>query len=285
MNIENWLAGPVAITGADGHVGRALQGRLATLSNPIRPLRRPDDWTSAITTADAVIHLAGTLRPRRPNSYQAANIETTERVLDAVSGSSAQRMVFLSYVGADPNSNNEYLRTKGQAEELIAASGIPFVILRSTFIYGHPNDIGPSFASYQTESGGTVSVVGDGSQKAAPIHVDDITGMLAAAALDPSTPTGTFEVSGSEIFTVDEFIRRINHGEVTIRHLASPVAKLLVWFTPQLTSALVCATSALVDVLLSNSVASGDPAETAARFGVDLHPSAETVRITEELTS
>jgi len=47
MNTENWLAGPVAITGADGHVGRALQGRLATLSNPIRTLGRSDDWTSA----------------------------------------------------------------------------------------------------------------------------------------------------------------------------------------------------------------------------------------------
>jgi len=278
MNTANWLTGPVAISGADGHVGLALQGRLANLSNPIRTLSRSDDWTSAITDADAVIHLAGTLQPRRPNSYQAANIETTERVLAAVSGSSVQRTVFLSYVGADPNSNNEYLRTKGQAEQLIQQSGVPSVVFRSTFIYGDPDDIGPSFASYQSESGGTVSVVGDGSQKMAPIHVDDLTGLLAAAALDPSTPTGTFEVSGSEIFTVGEFIQSINQGVVTIRHLPSLVAKLLAWFTPQLTPA-------LVDVLLSDSVASGDPAESAARFGVDLLPIAEMVRITEEVTS
>jgi len=166
--------------------------------------------------------------------------------------------------GADPDSDNEYLRTKGQAEQLIQLSEIPSVVVRSTFIYGDPDDIGPSFASYQTEPGGAVSVVGNGSQKVAPIHVDDLTGLLAAAALDPSTPTGTFAVSGPNTVALDEFIRRINQGEVTIRHLPSPVAKLLAWFTPQLTSA-------LADVLLSDSVTGGNPAETAARFGVDLH--------------
>ena len=278
MNTENWLTGPVAITGADGHVGKVLHGRLADLSNPIRALRRPDDWKSAVVDADAVVHLAGTLQPHRPNTYQAANIETTERVVDAVSGSSVQRIVFLSYVGADPNSKNEYLRTKSRAEKLVQQSSVPSVVFRSTFIYGDPGDIGPSFASYQSESGGTVSVVGDGSQKLAPIYVDDLAGMLAAAALDPSTPTGIFEVSGPETFTLDEFIQSINPGEIRTRHLPPLAAKLLARFTPQLTPA-------LVDVLLSDSVVNGDPVEMAARFGVSLRSLSDVIAVSEAVVS
>lgn len=117
MNEENWMIGPVAVTGADGHVGRSVQTRLADLANPVRALDQSDDWPPAIADAEAVIHLAGTLQPKRPNTYQAANIETTRRVLDAVAESEVQRIVFLSYIGADPDSNNEYLRTKGQAEK------------------------------------------------------------------------------------------------------------------------------------------------------------------------
>lgn len=278
MNEENWMTGPVAITGADGHVGRSVQSRLADLPNPVRTLGRSDDWTPAIADAKAVIHLAGTLQTKGPNTYQAANIETTKRVLDAVAESVVRRIVFLSYIGADPDSHNEYLRTKGRAEELIQQSDVPFVVFRSTFIYGDPDDIGPSFASYQTTPGGTVSVVGDGSQKLAPTYVDDLAGMLAAAALDPTTPTGVFEVSGPETFTVDEFIRTINSGKTRIRHLPSPVAKFLAHLTPQLTPS-------LVEVLLSDSVTGGDPVETATRFGASLRTFSNVTAVSEEVVS
>ena len=214
--------------------------------------RRDDDWAPVMDDTEAVIHLAGTLQPRRPNTYRSANLETVERLLDATSSSPVQRIVFLSYVGADPNSDNEYLRTKGEAEEVIRGSGIPSVVVHATFIYGDSDDIGPSFASYQTEAGRTVSVLGNGTQRIAPMHVDDLAGVLAAAALNPTTPAGTFKVSGPEILALDEFVRSINPGGVKIRHLPAPVARLLAWFTPQLTPA-------LVDVLLSNSVAVDGP--------------------------
>jgi uncharacterized protein YbjT (DUF2867 family) len=173
------LKGPVAITGADGHVGQALQRRLTDLPNTVIPLGRSDDWSSAVADAESVIHLAGTLRPRRPNTYQTANVGTVERCLDALNKSGkAQRIVYLSYSGADPGSTNPYLRAKGQAEQRIRACAVPSVIFRSTFIYGRLDTIGPSFSAYLTEAGGSVSLIGDGAQKLSPIFVDDLAGLV-----------------------------------------------------------------------------------------------------------
>ena len=278
MKTNDWLTGAVAITGAEGHVGRALQVRLADLPNRVRALGRSDDWEPAIKEAEAVIHLAGTLQPKRPNTYQAANIQTTERVLNAIANSEVRRIVFLSYAGANPDSHNEYLRTKGQAEQLIQQSGVPVVVFRSTFVYGNLDDIGPSFSSYQTTPGGAVSVLGDGSQKLAPIHVEDLAGLLAAAALDQLTPTGVFEVGGPETFTVDEFVRLINPGEVRIRHIPSLGAELLARFTPRLTPA-------LVGVLLSDSVADGDPVATVSQFGGSLRTFSGATAVSDEVAS
>ncbi len=263
MNHEGFLTGPVAVTGAEGHVGKALRERLADRPNWVKPLGRGDDWAGEIRNAEAVVHLAGTLQPIRPNSYQVANVGTAERALAALDRNSVQRIVFLSYVGADPASTNEYLRTKGQAEELLGSSGVPSVVFRSTFIYGDRDAIGPSFASYQSRAGETVSVLGNGNQLVAPIHVHDLTALLAAAALDPAGPTGTFEVSGPETFTLDDFIRSINPDGVKIRHLAPRAARILGRVAPKLTPA-------LVDVLLADSVTRTDPTETAALFGVGL---------------
>ncbi len=260
---HNWLAGPVAITGADGHVGRALRRRLAGLPNPVRPLGRADDWPAAIHDADAVIHLAGTLQPRRPNTYEAANVATVQRCVDAVADSSARRLVFLSYPGADPAATNPYLRTKGRAEQLLGNAAAPTVVVRSTFVCGDVDDIGPSFATYRTRPGGTVWVLGDGRQRIAPIHVDDLADLIIAAALDPAAPTGTFEVRGPTRYTLDRFVRGINPPGVAIRHLPAAAARAVARIVPQLTPA-------LVDVLTHDSMTDSDPHETAGRFGVQL---------------
>lgn len=264
MTPSHRLTGAVAITGADGHVGHAIQRRFSDLPNRVIPLGRSDDWSSAIADAESVIHLAGTLQPRRPNTYLKANVGTVERCLSALNKGLTKRIMFLSYVGADPGSTNQYLRAKGQAEELIRACRVPSVILRSTFIYGELDDIGPSFATYQNKPGGSVSLLGDGTQRLSPIFVDDLADLVIAAALDPKTPVGTFEVSGPELFTLDDFVRHINPPNVKIRHLPAPLARPLARLMPQLTPA-------LVDVLLRDSVAASDPTQTAGRFGVELH--------------
>jgi uncharacterized protein YbjT (DUF2867 family) len=66
----------VAVTGASGQVATALRRRVDQLTNEVRPLGRGDDLAAAFGDADAVVHLAGTLQPRKPNTYRAANLDT-----------------------------------------------------------------------------------------------------------------------------------------------------------------------------------------------------------------
>src|SRR5215207_2578130 len=91
--------GGVAITGASGQVGTLLRRRLVDDANRIVALNRGDDWGASVRSAEVVVHLAGTLQPKGSNTYEAANVETTEAVARAVSGGDVKRIAFLSYVG------------------------------------------------------------------------------------------------------------------------------------------------------------------------------------------
>ncbi|GAA1750991.1 SDR family oxidoreductase [Kocuria aegyptia] len=258
-----WATGPVAITGADGQVGTALQHRLASLPNDVRALGRHDDLAVAFRDASAVVHLAGTLRPKRPNTYAGANLDTVAATIAALEGSVARRVVFLSYLDADPASANPYLRAKGQAEQQLRTSGVPAVIFRAAHIYGPPQAPGPTVASMISRGGKPVPVLGPGTQRYAWISREDVAEALVCAALDPATPDGTFELAGPQSLSVDEFVAHVNAADVRIRHLPAGVAHLLGRVVPSLPGP-------LVDVMLRDCLPTADPEQTAKLFGLTL---------------
>ena len=272
---SGWLTGPVAITGANGQVGSALQKRLTELPNEVRALARGDDLRRAFKEADVVVHLAGTLAPRRPNTYRTANLETVIATVDALQGSAARRVVFLSYIDADSKSRNPYLRFKGEAEQLLRASGTPAVILRSTHIIGTPGEPGPTATAMLSKNARRVAILGAGTQRYAWISKSDVVEALTRAALDPGIPAETFELAGPDELTLDEFARHINGPGVRLRHIPGWLARALGRVTPSLPGP-------LVDVMLRDSLPTKGPRRTADLFGFRLHSLEDTWPCTDD---
>ena len=251
----------IAITGANGQVGTLLQEQLAGRVR-ILPLTRADDWEAAIAEADAVAHLAGTLQPKGANSYRAANVETTERVAAAAGASPVRRIVFLSYVGADPSSDNEYLAAKGAAERILGGTAAT-TILRCVHIFGPPQRPGPFARAFIEPGRGPVRVPGSGKQRIAPLYVGDVVEAVATALLDPEAPAGVLELAGPRDMTMDELVVALNGPQMRINHLPVPFARLTARLMPSLTPA-------LMDLLVSNNlIGAGRPAARA--LGLSLH--------------
>jgi uncharacterized protein YbjT (DUF2867 family) len=166
-----------------------------------------------------VIHLAGTLQALGENTYEVANVETVRRTLAALADSTVRRVVLLSYVGADAASGNDYLRAKGEAERLVRACGRDAVAVRATFVFGPPDNPGPSARPFVSKAGKPVSVIGTGRQRYAPVYVGDVAEALVRFALDPAAPTGTFAIAGPDAMTVDEFADTLSGADVGERHL------------------------------------------------------------------
>jgi uncharacterized protein YbjT (DUF2867 family) len=268
MVASEWRTGPIAITGAGGQVGKALQDYLADYPNEVLALRRGDDWAAACKGAEVIVHLAGTLVPHRPDSYEAANSGTVRRTIAALEGSAVQRVVFLSFITADPDSTNPYLRAKANAEALLRSCGVPAVIFRCDHIYGPPADPGPTVASFLAQAGKPVTILGTGTQKLAPIFKADVVAAIAHAALDPATPAGSFELAGPQIMTADQFAQELNGHGARLRHLSPPLARAFSHILPGLPAG-------LVDVMLHDAIPTQDPQETARLFGTKLHTFAQ----------
>lgn len=163
------------VAGATGYVGRAVVRQLGERAGPdARPIAhvRPDSprlaawratvagwnavadatpWDEAAMTATlarlrppAVFALLGTTRRRgrvSGDTYASVDYGLTALLLRAARRAAdatgvVPRFVYLSAVGASAASGNAYLAVRGRLEGELAASGLPYVIARPSFITG-----------------------------------------------------------------------------------------------------------------------------------------------------
>ena len=119
-----------------------------------------------------MVHLAGILFESPTSSYQTANVDATQAVVDACRTAGVSHVVLVSVLGADPDSTNRYLRSKGRAERIVAESGLSAAIIRTPILLG-PGMAGAR-AIVHAASQQTVTLLGGGRHSIRPLDVDDL---------------------------------------------------------------------------------------------------------------
>jgi len=163
----------VLITGASGFIGKHLTGALAKTGWEVRAAARDPsaipnangvervamadlaqraDWPALLDGMTHIVHLAGIADApgTLPDAlYTRINAKAVGELAQAASGKVA-RLVFLSSVRAQaglsaeqpiketdtPEPTDAYGQAKLEGERLLAASGVPFTVLRSAVVYG-----------------------------------------------------------------------------------------------------------------------------------------------------
>jgi uncharacterized protein YbjT (DUF2867 family) len=228
----------IAVTSANSSTGKRLLTCLTSTSAAVTALvRHPadlpadaiiTDWTrspdapSAIGQADVIIHLSGVFNGPDWQTYHEGTVQTAERVADATRA--GQRLLYLSYVDADPESANWYERAKGRAEQALTKSAADVLILRiPPILYGTDQPGAFERRMLAEHSGAPVTVIGDGTKHFRPLYSGDIINALIAACT--STATGIYDLVGPENLTINDIIRRINGPTASMRHLPVEAAR------------------------------------------------------------
>ena len=292
----------VAITGANSSVGKNLLVRLSKeeeitivagvrnekvipelpKSSAIKPtVINYDDIKSlekALDGADIVIHLAGILIETKHSNYANANIAATAAIVDAAKKSDVKSIIFISVVGASPESRNAYFRSKGVAEELVLSSGLGARILRTPILFG-PNAAG-SQAIIGMISSGQAKLLGGGHYQMRPLDIDDLSEALTILCSTSIQDQVTYELVGPESAPYRDIIemtaqvmgKTITFGNVPI---------LLAKFGAAITSILKGGgiTPTVIDVITQDEIVKTN-ADSA--LGITLTPMKQTL---EKMTS
>ena len=249
------------VTGAFGYSGAAIARELLAAGHQVRTLTghpgrapagteidvRPMDFgdPDALTRDMAGAHtLYCTYWIRFPHSgatheVAVSNLKTLFR---AAARAGIQRIVHVSILHADSASPYSYFRGKGEAEEFLASTGVPYAIARPAIFFGGDGVLLNNIA-WLLRHLPVFAIGGRGDYRVRPIHVDDMARLCVS--LGARSDDVTVDAVGPESVTFRNMVSAIRSATGS-RAVLMPAPG---WLIPSLSKALG---TALHDVLLTS---------------------------------
>ena len=180
---------------------------------------------AAVQGADAVINLVGILK----GPFQRIHVDGARNVAEAAAAAGVPALVHISALGADPEAESNYGRTKGEGEEAVRAACPQTTIIRPSIAFGQEDNFINRFARMARLM--PILPVIRPNWKLQPVHVADLGKAIALAALDPATHAGqTYELGGPNVLTMAElnkWICETTGRRRAIAELPDPVGKAI----------------------------------------------------------
>jgi NADH dehydrogenase len=244
----------VTVFGGSGFVGRHLVRALARRGYRVRAaVRRPDlaghlqplgvvgqihaiqanlrypaSVAQAVAGADAVVNLVGILAEGGRQSFDAVQAQGARTVAEATAAAGISRLVQMSALGASPDSESAYARTKAAGEAAAFAAVKEAVVVRPSIVFGPEDQFFNRFASLARMLP-ILPLVGGGETKFQPVFVGDVAEAIARAVDGTVAGGRVYELGGPEVKSFRELLKFV--CETTGRKrlfvpLPWPVAKL-----------------------------------------------------------
>jgi NADH dehydrogenase len=218
----------IVVLGGTGFVGSHLIPRLASQGLSITVLSRnrerhrelavlptvrvvsanvydPNVLAAHFKGADAVINLVGILNETGFDGagFRRAHVELTRLVIDAMKAAGVSRLLQMSALRAGEG-ESWYLKTRGEAEAQVKASGLDWTIFRPSVIFGRGDGLFNRFATLLKLS--PVLPLARAEARFAPVYVGDVCAAFERALADRATIGQIYELGGPEIVTLREIV-------------------------------------------------------------------------------
>jgi NADH dehydrogenase len=224
----------IFVTGGSGFVGghvvrelRARELEVRCLVRSTRKAARLKAWNAellegditdpgalrhGVSGCDTVIHLVA-IRQGREEQFRRIMVDGTRDLLAAAREAGVKRFVHMSALGTSEATKDlvPYFRAKWDAEQLVQAEGIPYVIFRPSFIFGPDGGILPTFRKLARLTPVT-PIIGSGRRRIQPIWADDVAAYFAEGATRAGVDGEIYELGGPDAVTWNEFWERLKRA-------------------------------------------------------------------------
>ena len=219
----------VAVLGGSGFVGRHVCRRLAEEGYRVRVATRdrerakeqlillptvdvvatdvhdPGELREFMHGAEAAVNLVGVLHDGRGNGgFRAAHVELARKVAAACRECGIRRLLHMSALNAGPGGPSAYLRTKGEAEEIVRGASLDVTIFRPSVVFGRDDSFLNRFAMLVKLM--PVLFLACPHARFQPVFVEDVAAAFAGSLDNLESIGKRYDLCGPKAYTLRELV-------------------------------------------------------------------------------
>ncbi len=221
----------ILVTGATGFLGRHLVRRLCGAGQAVRCLVRPATpglpWLrsypvevalghmlDAEAVAEAcrgtrqIVHLSAPILEGRDAMVERVHRQGIEFLVEGARAARVERLLMVSPLGTGSSAGPPFLRSRGVAEDYLRESGLPFVVLQSSLMFGLGDRLISGMIRLLQRTG-LIVIPGTGKTMLQPIWVGDVVSALLRALTDEGVLDRTIPIGGPQHLTYEEIADQV----------------------------------------------------------------------------
>ena len=241
-----------------------LRGNLRSMANigqleiKYGDITKKDTIEHYFQNSDIVINLVGVLAENSKNKYRDAHVIGPKNLGELSKKYDIKRLIHISSIGADTQSNINYQKTKGEGEEAIKDNFSDVSIIRPSIVFG-PEDGFFNVQAKLLKLSPIIPLFGGGKNKFQPVYVNDLVEGIIKIFSNDKYKSKTFEFGGPDIMTMQDVYHFISN-KLNIKRLLIPTpifaASIMAQFIQLLPNPII--TTDLVKALKIDNVVSGN---------------------------
>ena len=222
--------GLVTVFGGTGFLGRRIVERLGAAGARVRvavrhttegvppqggdvevvyaDVRDGTTVAQAVRDSDAVVNAVGLYVEQGEATFQAVHVDGAQEVARAAREAGIPRLVHLSGIGADVNSESSYVRSRALGELAVREACTEATILRPSVLFGRGDALFRSLAAI-TRISPVFPLFGDGSTRLQPVFVGDVAEAVVKAVGSPSASGKVYELGGPRVYRYKELVELV----------------------------------------------------------------------------
>ncbi len=224
----------VTVFGGSGFIGRTLVQNLAKAGYRVRvAVRRPNSALfvktygdlgqvhiaqanvrneasveAAIEGSDHVVNLVSVLTEGGSQTFDKLNVVGSSHIANACAKADVKRLVHVSALGADAESDSKYARSKVKGEAAIMENFPSATILRPGVVFGADDQFFNKFAGIAKFFRMLPVICGE--SKMQPVYVGDVADAIVSAIESEEAAGKTYEIGGPKTYTFRELLEMVN---------------------------------------------------------------------------